>query len=136
MYFLIFVLLFPSFKFPIQKTNNPEPKKAALYSFVYPGLGEYYTGNTKKAVVISSVATFFVGKALYHYYQYKTYHDEYLKSGVYSYKLEYENQFSSFMSALFYYIGIWGFSMVDSYISAHLSKFYKVDNKIDMEFNR
>ncbi len=123
-------------RFPLQKSPDPEPKKAALYSFAYPGLGEYYTGNTRKAILFSTIATFFLGKAVYHYYQYKTYRDEYLKIGDYSYKLEYENQFNSFMSALFYYIGIWGFSMVDSYISAHLSKFYNVDKKIDEEFVR
>lgn len=127
---------FTSLRFPIQKAADPEPRKAAFYSFAYPGLGEYYSGNTRKAILLSAIATFFLGKSVYHYYQYKTYRDEYLKSSIYSYKLEYEDQFSSFMSALFYYIGVWGFSMVDSYISAHLSKFYRIDKKIDNEFVR
>ncbi len=129
----LFLILY-TFWFPVKPSNTPDPTKAALYSLAYPGLGEYYSHQTRKAVVISSLATYFLVKSVYHYWSYRVYHRDYLENGFYSSKLEYENQFRSFMSSLFWYIGILGFSMVDSYISAHLSGFKSINFSIEEQF--
>ena len=130
------LLILALISFPIKKSPHPDPTRAALYSLAFPGLGEYYTGNSRRALVISSIAAFFLGKAGYHLYWYKYYRNQYLSTGFYTDKITYENQFRAFMSSVFWYIGVWGFSMVDSYISAHLSRFTEINANIDREFER
>ncbi len=121
--------------FPVKPAERPQPKKAALYSLLYPGLGEYYSGQKRKALAISTIATFFLVKSAVHYWNYRVYRDDYLENGFYSSKIEYENQFRSFMSSVFWYLGVLGFSMVDSYISAHLAGFENENTAIENQFH-
>ena len=84
-------------------------KKSMLFSALIPGAGEVYLGNLIKGFAFSGSAFFFGFKTFQDYRDYRISGDEkYL-----------QRAFGNFIV----FIGIWGLSLADTYVSANLRDF-------------
>jgi len=86
-----------------------EPSRAVYYSLIFPGLGQFYVGHPVKGAVFSAAGMYFGYKATKALYESGGDPDS--------------PAFSTFMDNMLSFVGIWGFAVLDAYISGHLYGF-------------
>ncbi len=92
----------------------PEPSRAALYSAIFPGAGQFYVGNRVKGFLFGAAGAYFGYRAL---------RDLSISGGSTD-----SPAFPGFMDNALSFVAVWGLSIVDAYISAHL---YGFDSSIE-----
>lgn len=103
--------------------GGKSPGKAVLLSAVIPGGGQFYTGHYARGVIYFVSESYFGITSLLHLRNY------YRKGKELS-------EFNKALSQGFWFLSIWGFSLVDAYVSAHLYKFEEVNKEIVLEWRR
>jgi len=96
-----------------EDTLSLSPKRAILLSMVLPGGGQFYTHQPIKGIIIGTGEVFFLGRALL----------DYKKLRGESEPERREPLLKNTMSDLFWFLGFWGYSMVDAYVSANFYQF-------------
>ncbi len=95
-------------------SGTKSPAKAAIYSFLVPGAGQFYVGDYFKGAVFAGTQGYLL------YELYRTYNNRQKwkrdTTNYYEYRI-------SYFSVL--YVGVWAFSIADAYVSAHLYEFEK-----------
>ena len=102
----------------------PSPSKAMLYSAIFPGGGQFYTGSYIKGAVMAGLSFFLLSSAYVNYREAEKY--DRASPGWNFYRKE------AFSYGL-YYLGLYLYSIADAYISAHL---YRVDSYFENKQKR
>ena len=95
--------------------DGVQPSRVLYYSVIFPGAGQFYTGHPVKGALFLS-SSLFVGYNLFRSYR---------ESGGNSISPAYSKAVGDAVSLL----ALWGLSILDAYVSAHLYGF-------DREFHR
>ncbi len=103
--------------FPSKDTSVVSPSKAALMSAILPGGGQFYTGQPIKGGVLGGLELFFAYNALSSYSKINTASSS-------------DPYFQKFMSNALWFLAVWGYSIIDAYVSAHLNDFEQKSNEI------
>jgi len=89
------------------------PGRAAFLSAVIPGGGQFYTHKPIKGVIFGTGEIVFLTKTLLDYRELSGESDQSRR----------ESLIRKTMGDLFWFIGFWGFSIVDAYVTANFWKF-------------
>jgi len=144
-YMIFIVLCFLSSNVYSQDKNNFNPKKAAIYSSMVPGLGQFHTKKYWKIPIIYAgliTSGYYINQ---NYSNYKLYKDTYISrlNGDLSDDLQYNNDdlkiLSTFyrrnteISVLFFSLA-YILNIIDASVSAHLLE-YNINENLSMKIN-
>ena len=112
---LVFLVIVGATKGESQKPDSLflSPTRAAFLSAIIPGGGQFYTHSPIKGVLFGVGEVVFLGKTLL---DFKDLNKE-------SDPTKREPLLRQTMGDLFWFIGFWGFSIIDAYITASFWKF-------------
>jgi hypothetical protein len=120
-YFLLLLLCIPSGK---------SPEKAVVLSAVLPGGGQFYTRQHVKGAAFLAAEGILIGLTLKEYLDMNDYDRMYRETGEESYRSMSDDAFDRMLARGFLFFGVWGFSLVDAFISAQLFGFDEIDRSI------
>jgi hypothetical protein len=105
------------------KIEAKSPGKAVLLSALIPGGGQFYTEHYMRGTIYALTETYFIIRTFMDYREMKSAMDSYRESGDEGDYARYKDSFRKLMDDGFWFLGIWGLSLIDAYVSAHLFKF-------------
>lgn len=131
----------------IDTTHTKSPKKAALYSAIFPGLGQIYNGKYWKVPIVWGAVGGSVYFSYYIFNQYYMYLNDYVAikkdtqattvSGIQDENklLEAKNQFRKYRDySVLACILFYGFNIIDANIDAHFANF-DVSEDLSLNFS-
>lgn len=114
----------------ICKIEAKSPGKAVFLSAVIPGGGQFYTRHYVRGVLYAVGETYFIIRSILDYRDMKNAKEEYERTGSDADYERYKASFRDLMDDSFWFLGIWGFSLLDAYVSAHLFNFKEQNRSI------
>ncbi len=99
--------------FTFFQVKAPSPRKAMLYSAVFPAGGQFYTHNYIRGVLIAGTEAFLIGSLYVNYKEASKYSPASVEWNFY--------RKEAFSYGL-YFLGVYLYSIADAYVSAHLFK--------------
>ena len=96
-----------------------DPGRAALYSALLPGGGQFYNGHWWKGLAIGGLEVFLGIEVGTRYLDYRDSPSD--------------ASFGSVLNYGFFLLGAWGFSMADAYAFAHMNNFAHRDSLVEKE---
>ena len=117
-----------------EKNIKKQPLKAAIFSCVIPGGGQFYNGKYLKTGFVLAVEGSFIGLATYHHLEAERYYDRYSVTGSGLDYDEYVKYYERRQSDFFWIGAIIFLSAIDAYVDAHLFDFDEKKNKIHLKF--
>ena len=106
------------------------PQKAVLLSMAFPGGGQFYTCQYVKGAAVLIAEGTLIALTLNDFFDMREFDRKYRETGDTSYKLRSEERFDRILREGFILMGVWGFSMLDAFISAQLFGFEEMDKTI------
>ena len=133
---LITVLLFTSL-FSYETGKNPS--KAALYSFLIPGGGQYYNESTWKTILWGGSEVGFIALASYHQSKFNEYKDKRSKAEDLTewkkWDREAANQLHKRNNGFWWLGSTVILSVMDAYVDANLFNYNEEKRKLDLQFS-
>ena len=130
MLFLIFLSM------NIMAYDTPKkPLKAAIFSLIVPGGGQYYNGSKMKFAFIFALESSLIAITSYHIYKSEHYYDIY-KSSLN--ETDYQNYLKYYYKQKndYWWLGMTVvLSMIDAYVDAHVSDYDEKKRKIHLKFS-
>jgi len=130
----LLLLLFCSYQICFGFDLPKQPTKAALYSLIIPGGGQFYNENYWKFSSVLAIEGYFLSRTIYHSVKTHNTYERYRES------LD-ENEYEIYLD---YYYKLqndyWWLgatvvlSMIDAYVDAHLYNFQEKKEKINLKF--
>ena len=108
------------------------PQKAVLLSAVFPGGGQFYTGQYVKGAVLLVGEGALIALTVRSYLDMREADRNYQDTGDASYKSVSDDAFNRTLRHGFLLFGAWGFSMLDAFVSAQLFGFDEADRSISI----
>ncbi|MCD4818792.1 MAG: hypothetical protein K8S23_08885 [Candidatus Cloacimonetes bacterium] len=133
-FILLLLLIFLSTNTMAYETPK-KPLKAAIFSLVLPGGGQYYNGSKMKFAFVFAVESSLIGITSYHIYRSERYYNKY-KSSLN--ETDYQNYLKYYYKLKndYWWIGTTVIlSMIDAYVDAHLSDYDEKKRKIHLKFS-
>jgi hypothetical protein len=108
------------------------PQKAVLLSAVFPGGGQFYTGQYLKGTVLLAGEGVLIALTIRDYLDMKEADRKYQDTGNATYKSVSDDAFDRMLRDGFLLFGVWGLSLLDAFVSAQLYGFDEVDRSISI----
>lgn len=134
---IILVLIFTLSLFSYE--TGKSPSKAALYSFLIPGGGQYYNESTWKTIFWGGSEVGFIALTSYHHNRFKDYKDKRAKAEDLTewekWDREAENQLHKRNNGFWWLGSTVILSMMDAYVDAALFNYDEEDKKLKLQFD-
>ena len=136
MKFFFFLLLLIFLSTNIMAYDTPKkPLKAAIFSLVLPGGGQYYNGSKIKFAFVFVAESSLIAVTSYHIYKSEHYYNLYKSSLD---ELDYQNYLKYYYKLKndYWWLGTTVIlSMIDAYVDAHLFDYDEKKRKIHLKFS-
>lgn len=134
---IILGLIFTFSIFAYETGKNPS--KAALYSFLIPGGGQYYNESSWKTIFWGGSEIGFIALTSYHHNKFKDYKDKRTKAEDLTewkkWDREAENQLHKRNNGFWWLGSTVILSIIDAYVDASLYNFDEEEKKLKLQFS-